>query len=230
VSRLSRLDPDRPSSKAWTVSTAPGETFGSLCILGDGRTDLEEVREAVVRSSSIDGARPVDGDAYRALPTEDEDFLCDLAVNTSPRLGADLVVLDPEIGRWIGVLSEHWELTPQGRHPLALRLSARWPVLSITATEEVAYELCLYEDGRPRQYAAHGQPAEPDPVGVPLDFRLLADCSPIEAGAEELRAAFGNPRIFANLAGIASGGIRHLFEGTDLDGLPEDHLLFLAGS
>jgi tetratricopeptide (TPR) repeat protein len=216
-------------AEAPPVPPAPEWTFGALSVLCPAEGAVALVREAVTAAYAADGVRPVDRETYEAASAEHADgFVCDLRVNDDTALGSDLVVIDPEVGAWIGVKSEHWELAPQGRHPLALRLSLQWPVLSVTATKGVAYELCLYLRGAPAQYAAHGTPAGPPPVDVPLDVQLLATQSWIGAAEPALRAVFGEPTVFANLAGIPAGGLRDLLDAALLIDYPKDCVLYLG--
>ena len=233
---LGPLDPVRPPRQPLTVLDAPEWTFGALCVLCDAdqpqrrpERRAARVREAVIAAYATDGAEPMDLTTYLASSTEDDDQMRDPPVNIAPMLGSDLVVIQPRQGAWVWVQSERWELAPQGRHPLALRLSARWPVLSVTSTRGVAYEVCHYEQGAPVRYAAHGRPTGPTPVGAPLDFSLLAAHSWMSAGEAELRAVFGHPLVFAGLAGLANGGFRSVVEGSPLDDMGE-WLLVLRGA
>lgn len=216
-------------AEAPPIPAAPEWTFGALSVLCPGEGAVALVREAVTAAYAADAVRLVDRETYDASSAEHADgFVCDLRVNDDAALGSDLVVIDPEAGGWIGVKSEHWELAPQGRHPLAMRLSLLWPVLSVTATKGVAYELCLYFRGAPVQYAAHGSPAGPPPVDVPLDVHLLAAQSWIGAPEPALRAVFGEPTVFANIAGISSGGLRDLLDAAPLSDYPKDCVLYLG--
>jgi hypothetical protein len=104
-----------------------------------------------------------------------------------------------------------WELTPCGKNPLALRLSQRWPVITVSTTEQMAYELCWYADGVATQYAALGRPAgQPalDKPLAPLNFATLAEFGVDYASETQVRAAFGNTAMFAKLTHLPASGIR----------------------
>jgi hypothetical protein len=214
---LGPLEPGQPPEDV-DVPGPPYDAFGALCVRCGADDAVAQLHRAVVAAYAVDGVREVGAQSHLELFVEGQNGLDRaLEVNPAEELGSDLVLIVPESGGWVGVHSARWELTPQGRHPLARRLSARWPVLSITASATV-YEVCRYEDGAPVQYAAHGRPAEPAPETARLDFdRLdfdrLAGESWLPTTAAELRAAFGEPHAFGNLVGLPSTGIEDLLEG-----------------
>ena len=190
---LGPLAPGRPPDRPPAVPDVPDVTFGTLALLCPDRDAVRRIGAVVVDAWAAEGWDLVDYETYR--PVMDDPGSDMVAVHAADALAS-----------WARVVSERRELAPQGRHPLALRLSQRWPVLSVTSTEGVAYELCLYRDGRPVQYAAHGRPTTPAPVEAPLDFGLLAEHAGIPIDEAELRSVFGDGFTFAKLSGLPLGG------------------------
>src|SRR5690606_19119594 len=113
------------------------------------------IKAAIVAAYAMDDARPVDSSTYRA---QSDSFwgIGDAEINRATALGDDIVLIEMSYGGWVTVMSLNWELAPVGMHPLALRLSTQWPVISVCATDNTTYELCRYDQGKPIQYAALG--------------------------------------------------------------------------
>lgn len=213
-------DPEPPS-----MPVEIGPAFGALGVHCPDRDAMAQVRAAIVAAYAVDDLQPV-GSAQ--FPGAGVDWsLGEPTLNTARTLGEDIVLLEMSYGGWITVMSLNWELTPVGRHPLALRLSEQWPVISVTATANTAYELCRYDGGVPTQYAALGRPAGPatlDEPLAPLDFGTLAANGASFATENKLRAAFGNTQSFANLTYLPSNGIRQIRRSGPL--IDHDHLLY----
>lgn len=209
-----------------------GQSHGVLAVICDSTADAV-VYEAIVDAYATDGVQRVHA---RPVWEPDENWV-DFGppiVNTSSVLGDDDLLIGDESmyltsarhGQW-GVMesvkSRRWELTPAGEHPLALRLSRRWPVLALTWTLNIAHELCLYRRGAPVSYAACGRPAEPAPVDVPFDFDWLAPlCG---ATGQQLRSRFCDPVIFAQQARLPAEGFASIFDPRPLEDYPDAQLL-----
>lgn len=193
-----------PPSKPVEIATS----FGALSVRCPNPDALARVREAVIEVYASDGAQLVDDARQVIAQTE---WGSDPEVNADERLGNDIVALERSGGRWISVLSLRWELTGVGRHPLALRLSQQWPVIAVNTAEDMAYELCWYEDGFATGYAALGRPSGQAPIDKPLpplDFATLADYGADYASETQVRVAFGNTAMFAKLTHLPASGIR----------------------
>lgn len=190
---LGPLVPGRRPDPPPAVPDVPDATFGTLGVLCPDGDAVRQIGPVVVDAWAAQGWDLVDYDTYTAMPD-------------GP--GSDMVVIQAAdaLASWVRVVSERSELAPAGRHPLALALSRRWPVLGVSSTEGVAYELCLYREGQPAQYAVHGRPTTPAPVETPLDFGVLADHAGIPMDAAELRSLFGDGFFFASLSGLPLGG------------------------
>ncbi|MGW0250994.1 hypothetical protein ACWDYH_30635 [Nocardia goodfellowii] len=215
-------DPDPPSAPVEI-----GPTFGALGVRCPDRDAVAQIRAAIVAAYVADGAELVDSATY--LNADEKDWrMGDPEFNTARALGDDVVLIEMSYGGWVTVMSMNWELAPVGKNLLALRLSAEWPVLSVTAVANSSYELVRYEHGKPTQYAALGLPAGPasaldEPLG-PLDFGVLAAYGANGATETKLRSAFGNTHSFANLTYLPSGGIRQVRKTMPL--IDHDHVLF----
>ncbi|WP_280489462.1 hypothetical protein [Nocardia farcinica] len=213
-------DPEPPA-----MPVEIGPTFGALGVRCPDRDAIAQVKAAIVAAYAMDDARPVDATGYGG---EGTDWTIGAATpNPATALGDDIVIVDLSYGGWITVMSLNWELAPVGRHPLALRLSQQWPVVSVTATDNQAYELCRYEGGKPTQYAAMGRPpgtSTLDQPLAPLDFGWLAAYGASFATENKLRVAFGNTQSFANLTYLPNSGIRQVRKTAPL--LDHDHVLY----
>lgn len=218
-------DPEPPS-----MPVEIGPTFGALAVRCPDRDAIAQLREAVAAAYAEDDIELVDSSTY--LSADDEDWVIGRAdFNTAASLGDDVVIIEMSYGGWVTVMSMNWELAPVGKHPLALRLSRQWPVVSVTVTENTSYELCRYEQGRATQYAALGRPSGPatlDEPLAPLDFGVLAAHGANFATENKLRAAFGNTQSFANLTYLPSAGIRQLRKTMPL--IDHEHVLFFRKS
>ncbi|WP_024802579.1 hypothetical protein [Nocardia sp. BMG51109] len=195
-------------------------TFGALNLRPRPRDTVADIRTAIIDAYAANGVFPV-------APRHEQ--ILDAQLNTDGSLGPDIVLIDESYDPWITIMSCNWELTPLGKHPLALRLSSRWPIISVTAIEDVSYELCRYDHGEPQEYAAIGRPAgrtELDTPLRPLDFGDLTTDSAVDASPPEIRAAFGNPRLFGILTGLSAGGFRTACEGMLLQDYPADTILY----
>src|SRR5690606_10445785 len=126
-------DPEPPS-----LPVEIGPTFGALGVRCPDRDAIDQIKKAIVAAYAMDDARPVDSSTYRA---QSESFwgIGEAEMNHATALGDDIVIVDLSYGGWVTVMSLNWELTPVGTHPLALRLSSQWPVVSVTATDNTSY-------------------------------------------------------------------------------------------
>ncbi|WP_067723425.1 hypothetical protein [Nocardia yamanashiensis] len=203
-----------PPSKPVEISTS----FGALSVRCSSRNAVTLVRAALLAAYVADGAQPVPSSAY--LGVEEKHWSTpEPEVNAAERLGEDVVIIEKISEHWVSVKSLNWEVAPVGRHPLALRLSQEWPVVSVTTTEQISYELCLYEGGTATQYAALGLPAGQIPLEKPLapfDFKALADYGADYASETQVRAAFGNTTMFTKLTKLPGSGIRQAAEAGPL--------------
>jgi hypothetical protein len=205
-----------------------GSSFGALSVRCTANGALAQVRAEVIAAYAAAGARQVGPDAFQGV-AETHWHMPDPELNSDETLGDDVVLLQRSGGGWIAVLSLHWELTPVGRNPLALWLSQRWPVLAVTTTEDLAYELCWYTDGAATQYASLGRPAGQAPLNkplAPLDFAVLAEFGADYASETQVRAAFGNTPMFAKLTRLPAGGIRQAGQIRPLADYGDEALFF----
>ncbi|MEV0252267.1 hypothetical protein AB0H76_37165 [Nocardia sp. NPDC050712] len=214
-------DPDPPSAPVEI-----GPTFGALGVRCPDRDALVQLRTAIIEAYAADDIERVDSSTY--LNADDKDWVIgEPEFNAASTLGDDVVLIELSYGGWVNVMTMNWELAPVGKHPLALRLSEKWPVVSVTATSDIAYELCRYEHGRAIQYAALGRPAGPSSLEeplAPLDFSVLAAYGASGATETKLRSAFGNSLSFANLTYLPDRGIRQVRKTMPL--IDHDHVLF----
>ncbi|MFI2477788.1 hypothetical protein [Nocardia xishanensis] len=214
-------DPEPPSTPLEI-----GPTFGALGVRCPDRDAMTQLRAAIIAAYADDDIHPVDSATY--LNADDEDWVIGEAeFNTATTLGDDVVLIEMSYGGWVNVMSLNWELAPVGKHPLALRLSQRWPVVGVTATANMSYELCRYEHGKATQYAALGRPAGPaalDEPLAPLDFGALAAYGASHASENKVRSAFGNTQSFSNLTYLPGAGIRQMRKSIAL--IDHDHVLF----
>lgn len=198
--------PDLPS-KPVEIATS----FGAIavrCATPDGPA---QVRAAVLAAYAEDGAEPATATSTFRGVHATHWHMREPEMNLAERLGDDVVLVERSGGSWITVSSLYWELTPTGKNPLALRLSQRWPVVTVNASEQFSYELCWYADGVATQYAALGRPAGQPPLDkplAPLNFGALADYGADYASETQVRAAFGNTATFSKLTHLPSSGIR----------------------
>ncbi|RDI62895.1 hypothetical protein [Nocardia pseudobrasiliensis] len=215
--------PDLPSKP---VDIA--HSFGTLSVRCTAPDALAQVRAAVVAAYSVDDVRPVGSGFFHGVH-KIQSAMADPELNLTERLGDDVVLIERSGGHWISVMSLNWELAPVGKHPLALRLSQDWPVIAVSTTENLAYELCWYADGSATQYAALGRPAGQPPLDkplAPLDFAMLAEYGADYASETQVRAAFGNTAMFAKLTNLPASGIRQAGQTRPLADYG-DQILFL---
>ncbi|MFI7671127.1 hypothetical protein [Nocardia sp. NPDC049526] len=209
-----------------------GATFGALSVRCSARDAVAQVRAAIIAAYAADNARQVDRSAVRgAHETHWHTF--DPELNSTESLGDDVVLIEQPYGGSVVVMSLNWEIAPVGRHPLAQHLSARWPVISVTANEKMSYELCRYEDGVATQYAALGRPSGQAPLDTPLaplDFAALADYGADYASETQVRAAFGNTDMFAKLTHLPASGIRQAALAIPLADYGDNVLFFRKSS
>jgi hypothetical protein len=208
-----------PPSRPVEIATS----FGALSVRCSARDAIEQVRAAVIAAYGADGAQPAVGSTHLG-GVEIIWSAADPELNPAERLGDDMVLIEQPYPGSVTVMSLKWELASVGRHPLALHLSKRWPVIGVTATENMSYELCRYEGGKATQYAALGRPSGQAPLDeslAPLDFATLADYGADYASETQVRAAFGNSPMFAKLTQLPASGIRQVAES-----VPHTDLLF----
>ncbi len=217
-------DPEPPS-----MPVEIGATFGAIGVRCPDRDAIAKIKAAITVAYGTDDVQPVDNATYSAEASESAIGAAEL--NTASTLGEDVVVIEMSDGGWITVMSLNWELTPVGKHPLALRLSQDWPVITVNATENLSYELCRYDGGKPTEYAALGRPpgsATLDEPLRPLDFEWLSAYGAHFATENKLRVAFGNTKSFANLTYLPEAGIRQIRKTVPL--IDHDHVLFFRKS
>ncbi|RJO72068.1 hypothetical protein D5S18_23090 [Nocardia panacis] len=215
-------EPDPPA-----LPVELGTTYGALAVRVPGRNAAEMVRAALIAAYSADDVYPVDRSTFLGLD-ENRWRIPEPELNAADTLSDDVVLIDPPAGGWVVVMSMNWELAPLGRHPLALRLSQDWPVLSITQTADIAYELCWYEKGVATEFAGLGRPSGQPPLDAPmrpLDFARLADYGVGHATEAKLRAAFGNSQMFTKLSGLPDTGLRQV----GANGLDRGHHVLFLG-
>ncbi|MFI6871495.1 hypothetical protein [Nocardia sp. NPDC050406] len=214
--------PDLPS-KPTEIATS----FGALSVRCSDSDALEQVRAAVLAAYTADGAQVVDSTAFLGVDQQHWS-IPQPQPNPEETLGDDVVLLERTSEHWISVKSLKWEVAPVGKHPLALKLSKHWPVVSVTTTEKLAYELCWYEDGAATQYAAQGRPAGSSSLDTPLaplNFSVLAEFGADYASETQVRAAFGNTPMFAKLTRLPASGIRQAAETGPLTDFG-DHIVY----
>jgi hypothetical protein len=218
--------PDLPS-KPVEIATS----FGAIAVRCTSPDAVAQVRAAVAAAYAADGAEPTSSTSFQGVH-ETHWHMPDPEMNLAERLGDDVVLVQRCGGSWISVASLYWELTPGGRNPLALRLSQRWPVLTVNTTEHMSYELCWYAEGVATQYAALGRPAGQPPLDkplAPLNFAVLADYGADYASETQVRAAFGNTATFSKLTNLPSSGIRQAGQAHALADYGDQALFFRAG-
>lgn len=209
-----------------------GATFGALSVRCSARDAVAQVRAAIIAAYATDNARQVDRSAVRGAH-ETHWHTIDPELNSAESLGDDVVLIEQPYGGSVVVMSLNWEIAPVGKHPLAHHLSARWPVISVTANEKMSYELCRYEDGVATQYAALGRPSGQAPLDAPLaplDFAALADYGADYASETQVRAAFGNTDMFAKLTHLPASGIRQAALAIPLADYGDNVLFFRKSS
>ncbi|MFB7723336.1 hypothetical protein [Nocardia sp. NPDC056100] len=219
--------PDQPS-KPMEISTS----FGALGVRCSSRNAVTLVRAAILAAYSADGAQAVPSTAYLGVD-EKHWSTPDPEANRAERLGEDVVLIEKVSEHWVSVKSLNWEIAPVGKHPLALRLSQEWPVVSVTTTENMSYELCWYEGGSAIQYAALGLPAGQIPLEkplAPLDFKALAEYGADYASETQVRSAFGNTTMFTKLTSLPGSGIRQAAEAGPLAEHGSNTLYFRSGT
>jgi hypothetical protein len=118
-------------------------------------------------------------------------------------LGDDELFIQAGPVGWVAVMSHRWEWAPAGKHPLALALSERMLVLSLTQAPPQYREVSLYEAGKLAAMITLG-PEAPDvpPKLPPLDLVSVAKRGgvPMSLLRKGLHASH---RTFVNLAGLA---------------------------
>ncbi|MDO3647303.1 hypothetical protein [Nocardia mangyaensis] len=203
-------------------------TYGAIAVRCSAPDALEQVRAAIVAAYSRDGAEPVDAGRFAGVH-EKHWGVKEPVTNAATELGADVVLVEKASGSWISVKSLNWEIGALAKHPLAMRLSEKWPVLTVATIENISYELCLYDSGVATQYAALGRPAGQAPLDAPLaplDFATLADYGADYASETQVRAAFGNASMFAKVTELPGSGIRQAAEKGPLTDFGTDILFF----
>ncbi|MRH91457.1 hypothetical protein GFY24_29140 [Nocardia sp. SYP-A9097] len=219
--------PDQPS-KPMEISTS----FGALGVRCSSRNAVTLVRAALMAAYVADGAEVVPSTAYQGV-AEKHWSTPEPEANRVERLGEDVVLIEKVSEHWVSVKSLNWEIAPVGKHPLALRLSQEWPVVSVATTENMSYELCWYEGGSAIQYAALGLPAGQIPLEkplAPLDFKALAEYGADYASETQVRSAFGNTTMFTKLTSLPGSGIRQAAEAGPLAEHGSNILYFGAGA
>jgi len=213
-----------PPAKPVEIATS----FGALSVHCTAVDAFEQVRQAVVAAYAADDARRVPLSMFQGVDTAHWGTP-EPQLNTATQLGDDLVFIERMSANWIAVRSLNWEVAPVARNPLAVFLSRYWPVVSVTTIEDLAYELCWYENGAATQYAGLGRPAEPTPLPnplAPLSFGILAEYGADYASETQVRAAFGNTPMFAKLTGLPANGIRQAAETHPLTSFGDQVLAF----
>ncbi|MFF0542552.1 hypothetical protein [Nocardia thailandica] len=203
-------------------------TYGALAVRCSAPDALSQVRAAIVAAYARDGAKPVPSSAFGGV-SEAHWGTREPETNPSTVLGEDVVLVEQSSGSWISVKSLNWEIGGLAAHPLAQRLSEKWPVITVATVENISYELCVYDNGVATQYAALGRPSGQAPLDAPLaplDFATLADYGADYASETQVRAAFGNAPMFAKITQLPGSGIRQAAKAHALTEYGEDVLFF----
>jgi hypothetical protein len=177
------------------------------------------VRQAVLEVYARVGVEPA------APPDHFEPLPLDRSVEAP--LGDDELFIQGGPVGWVAVMSHRWEWAPAGKHPLALALSERMPVLSLTQAPPWYREVSLYEAGKLASMITLG----PEAPRVPLELPPL-DLVPVaKRGAVPMsllrKGLHASHRTFVNLAGLAWEswiGFRRVL-GTGGRGLGDDALI-----
>lgn len=153
------------------------------------------MRHAVLEAHARVGVEPTAApESFTPLPLER---------HATAELGEDELFLQAGPVGWVAVMSHRWEWAPAGRHPLALALSERMPVLSLTQAPPWYREVSIYEAGKLGSMITLG-PEAPD---VPPELPLL-DLGPLARRGEVpmsllRKGLHASHRTFINLAGLA---------------------------
>ncbi|GGK57609.1 hypothetical protein [Nocardia camponoti] len=203
-------------------------TYGAIAVRCSAPDALAQVRAAIIAAFERDDVAPVEAGRFAGVH-ERHWGVKEPEVNSATELATDVILVEQSSGSWISVKSLNWEIGALAKHPLALRLSEKWPTLTVATIENISYELCLYENGVATQYAALGRPTGQAPLDAPLrplDFATLADYGADYASETQVRAAFGNAPMFAKVTELPASGIRQAAEANPLTSYGDNILFF----
>lgn len=196
------------------------------------QADINLVREWISAAYAAAGAQQVTWDEN----AEDIEPLHE--VNSAEDLATDLVVCDPEKNtNWIAVMSCRWEVAATGKHPLALAISKKAPVLSVAEFNDHS-EYIRYEQGAPFQCTVvtnSSKTAHSIPGIQPFDLVWLrgkeaSDLSWFnnKSNAEYLQTLtkqLNSPTNFVALMGLSQTGYAAAIESAPLDEYPSENIL-----
>lgn len=162
---------------------------------GENEESKRLVRQAVLEVYARAGVEP-------AAPPEPFEPLL-LERQTAAALGDDELFIEGGPVGWVAVMSHRWEWATAGKHPLALALSERMPVLSLTQAPPQYREISLYEAGKLVSMITLGPEAPRVPPELPaLDLVPLAKRGGVPMSLLR-RGLHASHRTFVNLAGLA---------------------------
>lgn len=184
-----------------------------------------DIRNVVIESYRSLGLSVVDPQLLmeQGLLTED-DYLSETDQPSGPEFDSCLVL--QETSPWWAVLSNHWECMPPGKNPLALALSAQFPVLSVTCIKDTSAAYVLYQDGAATHITIMGKPAEEIPTNMPQFEPSWLDDKEIAFHPRNLSAWMTMPDRFMALCGFIHGGYRDFTHGLTLTDFSADDVLF----
>jgi len=153
------------------------------------------VRQAVLEVHARVGVEPAAApEPFTPLPLERP---------TTAALGEDELFLQAGPVGWVAVMSHRWEWAPAGKHPLALALSERMCVLSLTQAPPWYREVSIYEAGQLGSMITLGPEAPDVPLGLAaLDLGPLAKRGEVPMSLLR-KGLHASHRTFINLAGLA---------------------------
>jgi len=200
--RLSKLGlalaPPSPG-KAPALPPEPQDTGWGCLFAWQPEVDEAEaerrVRQAVLEVHARVGVEPARApEQFTALPLERHPVSA---------LGEDELFIQAGPVGWVAVMSHRWEWAPAGKNPLALALSERMPVLSLTQAPPLYREISLYEAGKLNSMITLGPEAPDVPVGLPpLDLGPLAKRGEVPMSLLR-KGLHASHRTFINLSGLA---------------------------
>ncbi len=192
----------------------PETNWGCVWVWGEGNT-VAKVTKAV------DSAYKKAGLSIGSVEDADP-MVPPLFVNRSTALGPDDVfVVEDECG-WVAVMSVNHEWAPVGAHPLALVLSKKWEVLSVTSNARDGYvEYAIYRNGKLAEQTVRRETGE-ETASIPVALEPLAERGGFTV--DELEKVLDEPIEFATYVGCEWLGYRTLFETTSLESVGRDRL------
>jgi hypothetical protein len=191
------LTPPSPG-KTPALPTEEDSGWGCLFAWQPGVDEAEaehRVRQALLEVYARVGAEPAaPPQPFTTLPLERQ---------TAIALGDDELVIEGGPVGWVAVMSHRWEWSTAGKHPLALALSERMPVVSLTQAPPLYREISHYEAGKLVGMITLGPEAPDVPAGLPaLDLVPLAKRGEVPMSLLR-KGLHASHRTFVNLAGLA---------------------------